>query len=136
VRTAKLEGRLRTAQPRFAFAFNWGYQTMTTIQIELPDATAQAAQAAGLLTPEVLEASLCEQLKTQAVGSLRAMWQRRPQDDLTVAQEQMIDEAVQAAHSESRKRLRADAPGAGYKRGGGRATLVGPAAPVAGMGDG
>ncbi len=78
---------------------------MTTIQIELPDATAQAAQAAGLLTPEALEAMLCEQLKKQAVGSLRAMWQRVPQEELTVAQERMIDEAVQAARSESRKRL-------------------------------
>jgi hypothetical protein len=94
-----------TAQPRFAFASNWGQQAMTTIQIELPDATAQAAQAAGLLTPEALEAMLCEQLKKQAVGSLRAMWQRVPQEELTVAQERMIDEAVQAARSESRKRL-------------------------------
>ena len=34
---------------------------MTTIQIELPDATAQAARAAGLLTPQALERLLGDQ---------------------------------------------------------------------------
>lgn len=33
---------------------------MTTFQIELPDATAQAARAAGLLTPEALDRLLNE----------------------------------------------------------------------------
>ncbi len=36
---------------------------MTTIQIELPDATAQAARAAGLLTPQALDRLLTDALK-------------------------------------------------------------------------
>ena len=38
---------------------------MTTIQIELPDAMAQAAHAAGLLTPQALERLLTDALKRQ-----------------------------------------------------------------------
>ncbi len=38
---------------------------MTKIQIELPDATAQAAQAAGLLTPQALERLLSGALRKQ-----------------------------------------------------------------------
>ncbi|MDZ7854851.1 hypothetical protein [Sphaerotilus sp.] len=38
---------------------------MTTIQIELPDATAQAARAAGLLTPQALERLLIEAIRRQ-----------------------------------------------------------------------
>ena len=38
---------------------------MTKIQIELPDATAQAAQAAGLLTPQAMERLLSNALRRQ-----------------------------------------------------------------------
>lgn len=38
---------------------------MTKIQIELPDATAKAAQAAGLLTPQALERLLSNALRRQ-----------------------------------------------------------------------
>lgn len=38
---------------------------MTKIQIELPDATAQAAQAAGLLTPQALDRLLSNALRRQ-----------------------------------------------------------------------
>lgn len=38
---------------------------MTKIQIELPDATAHAAQAAGLLTPQVLDRLLSNALRRQ-----------------------------------------------------------------------
>ena len=38
---------------------------MTTIQIELPEATALAAQAAGLLTPQALDRLLTDALKRQ-----------------------------------------------------------------------
>lgn len=41
---------------------------MTTIQIELPEATAQAARAAGLLTPQALDRLLTEALKRQAAA--------------------------------------------------------------------
>ena len=44
---------------------------MTTIRIELPDATAQAARDAGLLTPQALERMLNDALKRrQAASSL------------------------------------------------------------------
>ncbi len=36
---------------------------MTTIQIELPDATAQAARDAGLLTPQAIERLLTDAIK-------------------------------------------------------------------------
>jgi hypothetical protein len=38
---------------------------MTTIQIELPEATAQAARAAGLLTSQALERLLNEALRRE-----------------------------------------------------------------------
>lgn len=38
---------------------------MTKIQIEVPDATAQAAQAAGLLTPQAMERLLSNALRQQ-----------------------------------------------------------------------
>ena len=38
---------------------------MTTIQIELPDAIAQAAHAAGLLTPQALDRLLSSALRRQ-----------------------------------------------------------------------
>jgi len=44
---------------------------MTTIQIELPEATAEAARQAGLLTPSVLERLLTDALRRkQAVENL------------------------------------------------------------------
>lgn len=47
---------------------------MTVVEIELPDATAQAAKAAGLLTPQVLDRLLSNALrKHEAVQSLRAV---------------------------------------------------------------
>lgn len=42
---------------------------MTKIQIELPDATAQAAQAAGLLTPKMLDHLLSNALRRQQAAS-------------------------------------------------------------------
>jgi hypothetical protein len=75
---------------------------MTTIQVELPDLLAQHAQAAGLLAPQALETLLREQLKRQAVDSLRAMWAREPLEELTPEIEQMIEEQVQAVRAERR----------------------------------
>lgn len=43
---------------------------MTTIQIELPEATAEAARDAGLLTPQALERLLNDALRRNAVGEL------------------------------------------------------------------
>jgi hypothetical protein len=77
---------------------------MTTIQIQLPDELARDAQAAGLLTPEAMTVMLREQLRKQAGESLRAMWERMPQEELTPEIEHMIDEEVHAARAERRKR--------------------------------
>lgn len=41
---------------------------MTKIQIELPDATAEAAQAAGLLTSEALDRLLLNALRKRQAG--------------------------------------------------------------------
>ena len=50
---------------------------MTRIQIELPDATAQAARAAGLLTPQALARLLDEALKRrQAADALLSIADR------------------------------------------------------------
>jgi hypothetical protein len=43
---------------------------MTTVQITLPDQLAQEAQRAGLLSPELLEKWLREQLRAQHVNQL------------------------------------------------------------------
>jgi hypothetical protein len=53
-------------------------QKMTTIQIELPGATAQAALAAGLLTPQALDRPLTDALKRQeAADALLSIVGRR-----------------------------------------------------------
>jgi hypothetical protein len=77
---------------------------VTTIQIQLPDELAQNAQAAGLLTPQAIEAMLREQLRKQASESLRTTWQRLPPEELTPEIEQMIVEEVRAVRAERRKR--------------------------------
>lgn len=78
---------------------------MTTIEIELPDATAQAAQAAGLLTPQALDRLLTDALRRQqAADSLLAIAGRVA----LVAAEPMpaeeIDAEVKAARAERRQR--------------------------------
>ena len=75
---------------------------MTTIQVELPDVLAQLAQAAGLLAPQALETMLREQLKRQAVDSLRGMWASEPLEELTPEIERMIDEQVHAVRAQRR----------------------------------
>ena len=76
---------------------------MTTVQVELPDVLAQSAQAAGLLTPQALEAMLREQLKRQAGDALRGLWANAPPEELTSEIEQMIDAEVQAVRARGRK---------------------------------
>lgn len=76
---------------------------MTTVQVELPDGLAQSAQAAGLLTPQSLEAMLRDQLKRQAGGASHAMWASAPPEELTLEIERMIDEEVQSVRAQRRK---------------------------------
>ncbi len=78
---------------------------MTTIQIELPDATAQAAREAGLLTGEVLERLLVQALRRkQAADDLLSI-----ADRVAVAgiQPMSIDEVnaeVKATRAERKQR--------------------------------
>ena len=77
---------------------------MTTVQVELPDVLAQSAQAAGLLTPQALEAMLREQLKRQAGDAMRSLWVSAPPEELTPEIERMIDEQVLAIRAQGNKR--------------------------------
>ena len=77
---------------------------MTTVQITLPDSLAHDAQAAGLLTPERMEAILREQLRRRAGETLHALWQRLPKDALTPEIEQEIVDEVRAVRTEQRRR--------------------------------
>jgi hypothetical protein len=77
---------------------------MTTVQIQLPDELAHDAQAAGLLAPEAIERLLRDQLKKQAGQTLRDIWARLPREELTPEIEQMINEEVEAARAERRRR--------------------------------
>ena len=46
---------------------------MTTVQITLPDALAQEAAQAGLLTPEKIERMLREQLRAERMARMKAL---------------------------------------------------------------
>jgi hypothetical protein len=74
---------------------------MTKIQIDLPDATAQAAQAAGLLTPQALERLLSNALrKQQAADYLLTV---ASADSAPMSMEE-INAEVKAVREERRKR--------------------------------
>lgn len=79
---------------------------MTKIQIELPDATAQAAQAAGLLTPQALERLLSNALrKQQAAEYLLSVADEVAAIDARPMSMEEIDAEITAARKE---RQRAD----------------------------
>ena len=78
---------------------------MTTIQIELPDATAQAARDAGLLTPQALERMLNDALKRQqAADSLLAIAERVDAAGIAPMSMEEINAEVKAARAERRQR--------------------------------
>jgi hypothetical protein len=80
-------------------------QTMTTIQIELPDATAQAARAAGLLTPQALDRLLTDALKRQeAADSLLPIADRVAAAGIEPMSMDEISAEVKAARVERRPR--------------------------------
>jgi hypothetical protein len=82
--------------------------TMTKIQIELPDATAQAARDAGLLTPEALERLLTEALRRkQAADSLLSIADRVAAAGTEPMSMEEINAEVKAARAERRRRERA-----------------------------
>ena len=79
---------------------------MTTIQITLPDELAQEAKQAGLLTPELLEKWLRDQLKAQRLDQLLTAMDRMANEDapVTMSPEQVAEELA-AMRAERRARL-------------------------------
>ena len=77
---------------------------MTTLQIELPDSTAQAARAAGLLTPQALDRLLTQALRRrEAANSLLSIADRVAAAGIAPMSMQEINAEVKAARSERRK---------------------------------
>ena len=77
---------------------------MTTIQIELPEATVQAARAAGLLTPLALDRLLTEALKRQqAADALLFIADRVAAAGIAPMSMDEINAEVEAARAERRR---------------------------------
>lgn len=77
---------------------------MTTLQIELPDNTAQAARAAGLLTPQALDRLLTQALRQrEAANSLLLIADRVAAAGIAPMSMQEINAEVKAARSKRRK---------------------------------
>ncbi len=73
---------------------------MTTVEIELPEATAQAAKAAGLLTPQALDRLLSNALrKREAVQSLRSIADDVAAAGITPMTMEEIDTEVKAVRA-------------------------------------
>ncbi|MHB8474110.1 MAG: hypothetical protein ACYDC8_14920 [Gammaproteobacteria bacterium] len=78
---------------------------MTRIQIDLPEATAQAAQEAGLLTPEALARLLNDALRRrQAAEALLSIADRVATAGIAPLSMEEINAEVMAARAERRKR--------------------------------
>ena len=78
---------------------------MTTIQIELPEATAQAARKAGLLTPQALDRLLTDALKRQqAADSLLSIADRVAAAGIEPMSMEEINAEVKAARAQRRQR--------------------------------
>ena len=78
---------------------------MMTIQIELPDATAQAARDAGLLTPQALERLLNDALKRQqAADSLLSIAGRVAAAGIKPMSMEEVNAQVKVARAERRQR--------------------------------
>ncbi len=78
---------------------------MTTIQIELPDATAQQAHEAGLLAPRALERIFTEALRRrQAAERLLAIADQTSAAGIEPMSMEEISAEVKAARAERRQR--------------------------------
>lgn len=77
---------------------------MATIRIKLPDATAEAARAAGLLTPDALDRLLNNAMQRQRAGdALLAIADRVAAAGGTPMTMDEIDAEVKAAHAERKR---------------------------------
>jgi hypothetical protein len=80
---------------------------MTTIQIELPESTAQAARAAGLLTSEALDRLLMEAIRRrQAADELLTIADRVAAAGIEPMSMEEINAEVKAARAERHQRAR------------------------------
>ena len=78
---------------------------MTTIQIELPDATANAARDAGLLTSQALERLINDALRRkQAADSLLSIADRVAAAGIPPMSMEEINAEVKAARAERKQR--------------------------------
>ena len=79
--------------------------SVTTIQIELPDATANAARDAGLLTPQALERLINDALRRkQAADSLLSIADRVAAAGIPPMSMEEINAEVKAARAERKQR--------------------------------
>ena len=77
---------------------------MTNIQIELPEATVQAARAAGLLTPQALDRLLTDALKRQqAADALLSIADRVAAAGIAPMSMEEINAELKAARAERRR---------------------------------
>ena len=77
---------------------------MTTIQIELPEATAQAARDAGLLTPQALDRLLLDAIERQhAADSLLSLADRMAAAGIAPMSMEEINAEVKAYRAERRQ---------------------------------
>lgn len=77
---------------------------MTRVQLELPDATVQAAREAGLLTPQALDRLLNAALERQrAASSLLSIADRVAAANIEPMSMQEINAEVKAARQERRR---------------------------------
>ncbi len=79
---------------------------MTTIQIELPDATAKAAEAAGLLTSQALDRLLSDAMRNRALERLDAAREKLAADPLLPMSEEEIQAEIEAYRAEKRAAAR------------------------------
>ena len=77
---------------------------MATVQIELPDALAQEAQRAGLLTPEAIEQMVREAIRRRVLDEVREAMDRMAAVKGPVMTPEEIQEEIRAARAERRAR--------------------------------
>ena len=79
---------------------------MTTVQITLPDALAQEAAQAGLLTPEKIERMLRDQLRAERMARMKAARDKLAADPLQPMTPEEISAEIEAYRSEQRRAAR------------------------------
>ncbi len=79
---------------------------MTTIEIDLPEATAKAARDAGLLTPQALDRLLMDAIRRQqAADALLAIAGQVADADIAPMSMEEIDDEVKATRKQRASRL-------------------------------